>query len=166
MDKQHADLVRNKLDKKILELSEEREKLIASEARFRDFAEASADWFWESDEYLKINAVTGGPKGLSFYSLTDLAEACHSHSSNEMLKVLQTHKRFADYVVHFTDEMGKLVYLRVSGKPIFTNDGIFIGYRGVGRDVSETIALSRKVEFLASHDELTGLPNRSMFRQR
>lgn len=166
LDKQHADIVRSKLDKKILELSEEREKLIASEARFRDFAEASADWFWESDEHLKIFAVTGGPKGLSFYSLTDLAEACHSHSSNEMLKVLQTHKRFADYVVHFTDEMGKLVYLRVSGKPVFANDGNFTGYRGVGRDVSETIALSRKVEFLASHDELTGLPNRSMFRQR
>jgi len=166
LDKQHADRVRSKLDEKILELSEEREKLIASEARFRDFAEASADWFWESDEYLKIFAVTGGPKGLSFYSLTDLAEACHSHSSNEMLKTLQGHKRFTDYVVHFTDETGKLVYLRVSGKPVFANNGNFLGYRGVGRDVSETIALSRKVEFLASHDELTGLPNRSMFRQR
>ncbi|PPD56124.1 MAG: GGDEF domain-containing response regulator [Methylotenera sp.] len=166
LDKQHADRVRTKLDKKIIELSEEKEKLIESEARFRDFAEASADWFWESDDHLKINAVTGGPKGLSFYSLIDLAEACHSHSSNEMLKTLQMHKRFADYVVHFTDEAGKLVYLRVSGKPVFANNGNFIGYRGVGRDVSETIALSRKVEFLASHDELTGLPNRSMFRQR
>ena len=166
LDKQHADRVRSKLDQKIIELSEEKEKLIESEARFRDFAEASADWFWESDEYLKINAISGGPKGLNFYSLTDLAEACHSHSSNEMLKTLQGHKRFADYVVHFTDELGKLVYLRVSGKPIFTNNGSFIGYRGVGRDVSETIALNRKVEFLASHDELTGLPNRSMFRQR
>ncbi len=166
LGKQQADLVRSELDKKILELSEEKEILIESAARFRDFAEASADWFWESDEYLKINAVTGGPQVLIFYSLTGLAEACHSHSSNEMLKTLQAHKRFADYVVHFTDEMGKLVYLRISGKPVFAKDGSFIGYRGVGRDVSETIALSRKVEFLASHDELTGLPNRSMFRQR
>ncbi len=166
LDKQHADRVRTKLDKKIIELSEEKEKLIESEARFRDFAEASADWFWESDEHLKIYALTGGPTGLNFFSLTDLAEACHSHSSNEMLKTLQTHKRFAEYVVHFTDEMGKLVYLRVSGKPVFANNGNFMGYRGVGRDVSETIALNRKVEFLASHDELTGLPNRSMFRQR
>ncbi len=166
LDKQHADRIRTKLDKKIIELSEEKEKLIESEARFRDFAEASADWFWESDEHLKIFALTGGPTGLSFFSLTDLAEACHSHSSNEMLKTLQAHKRFAEYVVHFTDETGKLVYLRVSGKPVFANNGNFTGYRGVGRDVSETIALNRKVEFLASHDELTGLPNRSMFRQR
>jgi diguanylate cyclase (GGDEF)-like protein len=166
LDKQHADSERSTLDKKIIELSEEKEKLIESEARFRDFAEASADWFWESDEHLKISSLTSGPVGFNFYSLTDLAEACYSQSSNEMLKTLQTHKRFADYVVHFTDEAGKLVYLRVSGKPIFANNGNFIGYRGVGRDVSETIVLNRKVEFLASHDELTGLPNRSMFRQR
>ena len=166
LDKQHADLVRNKLDKKLVELNEEKSKLIESEARFRDFAEASADWFWESNEQHKVNALTGGPAGLNFYSLTDLAEACHSHSSNEMLKTLQAHKRFADYVVHFTDEQGKLVYLRVSGKPIFQLNGNFSGYRGVGRDVSEMVALNRKVEFLASHDDLTGLPNRSLFRQR
>ena len=156
----------NENSKEIIELNEEKQRLIKSEARFRDFAEASADWFWESDEQLRINATTGGPAGLSSYSLTDLAEACHSHTSNEMLKTLQEHKRFVDYVVHFTDEQGKLAYLRISGKPVFEDDGSFAGYRGVGRDVSEIVALNRKVEFLASHDELTGLPNRSLFRQR
>jgi diguanylate cyclase (GGDEF)-like protein len=166
LDKQHADRLRAKLDKKLVELDEEKQRLTESEARFRDFAEASADWFWESDDQLKINALMGGPKGLDFYSLTDLAEACHSHTSNEMLKTVQTHQRFADFVVHFTDETGKLVYLRVSGKPIFTTSGTFTGYRGVGRDVSETVALNRKVEYLAAHDELTGLPNRNQFRQR
>ena len=166
LDKQHAERVRSKLDEKLFELNEEKLKLMESEARFRDFAEASADWFWESDDQLKITALTGGPEGLNFYSLTDLAEACHSHTSNQMLKTLQSHKHFSDFVVHFSDEKGKLVYLRVSGKPVFSNDGHFTGYRGVGRDVSEMMTLNRRVEFLASHDELTGLPNRSLFRQR
>ena len=166
LDKQHADRVRSKLDEKLIELNEEKLKLMESEARFRDFAEASADWFWESDDQLKINALTGGPAGLNFYSLTDLAEACHSHTSNQMLKTLQTHQHFSDFVVHFADEKGKLIYLRVSGKPVFGNGGNFVGYRGVGRDVSEMMTLNRRVEFLASHDELTGLPNRSLFRQR
>jgi diguanylate cyclase (GGDEF)-like protein len=142
------------------------EAVLESEARFRDFAEASGDWFWESNKELKIDAVTGGPKGLNFYSLTELAEACHSHTSNEMLKLLQAQKNFVEYIVHFTDEKGRLIYLRVSGKPVFAQNGSFTGYRGVGRDVSDLIALNRKVEFLASHDELTGLPNRSLFRQR
>ena len=166
LDKQYAERVRAKLDEKVLEAEEERQKLIESEARFRDYAEASADWFWESDSELKINAVTGAPAGLSFFSLNDFVESCHSHTPSEMLKTLQEHQRFADFVVHIADEVGKLVYLRVSGKPIFASDGNFSGYRGVGRDVSEAIALNRRVEFLASHDELTGLPNRSLFRQR
>lgn len=166
LDKQHVDIVPTKLDQKLLELNEEKQKLIESEARFRDFAEASSDWFWEADDKLKIHAVTGGPANLNVYNLIDLAEACHSHTSNEMLKTLQEHKRFLDFVVHFTDEQGKMAYLRVSGKPVFSNKGGFIGYRGVGRDVTEMMALNRRVEFLASHDELTGLPNRSLFRQR
>ena len=166
LDKQHADRLRAKLDEKVLEAKEEKQKLIESEARFRDYAEASADWFWESDAELKINLVNGGPEGLNLSSLNDLVGTCHSRSSNEMLKILQEYKHFADCVVHFTDDMQKLVYLRVSGKPIFASDGSFVGYRGVGRDVSETMALNRRVEFLASHDELTGLPNRSLFRQR
>ena len=65
LDKQHADRVRAKLDQKIGELNSEKQKLIENEARFRDFAEASADWFWESDALLNIDAVTGGPSGLS-----------------------------------------------------------------------------------------------------
>jgi diguanylate cyclase (GGDEF)-like protein len=166
LDKQHADRVRSKLDEKLVELNAEKLKLMESEARFRDFAEASADWFWESDDQLKINAVTGGPAGLNFFSLTDLAEACHSHTSNQMLKTLQSHQHFSDFVVQFSDEAGKTTFLRVSGKPVFNNGVNFTGYRGVGRDVTEMMTLNRRVEFLASHDELTGLPNRSLFRQR
>ena len=166
LDKQLANHLRSKLDDKGVITNEERQKLIESVTRFRDFAEASADWFWEANSELKIIALTEGAKGLNFTSIIDLANTCHSHTSSEMLKTLQEHRHFVDYVVHFADEMGKLVYLRVSGKPILASDGSFIGYRGVGRDVSETMALSRRVEFLATHDELTGLPNRSLFRQR
>lgn len=166
LDKQHADIMRIKLSKKLIELNEEKQKLIASEARFRDFAEASGDWFWESDEQLKVHALAGSPVGLSFYSLMDLAQTCHSHSPTQMLKAIEANQHFSDYVVHFIDESGKLVYLRVSGKPTFSKAGLFLGYRGVGRDVSEVVALNRRVEFLATHDELTGLPNRNLFKQR
>ena len=81
-----------------------------------------------------------------------------------MLSVLQQRLPFSDFIVHFIDTHEKHMYLRVSGKPIFDETLKFIGYRGVGKDVTEMIALNRKVEFLASHDELTGLPNRSVFK--
>lgn len=137
-----------------------------NETRYRDFAEASADWFWESDEQLIICAVFNAPHDICFSHLTDMTATCHSHTSNEMLKTLEGHQQFADFVIHTTNDQGKLQYLRISGKPVLDKQGKFKGYRGVARDVTEMVTLSRRVEFLATHDELTGLPNRSQFRQR
>lgn len=137
-----------------------------NETRYRDFAEASADWFWESDEQLIICAVFNAPHDICFSHLTDMTATCHSHTSNEMLKTLEGHQQFTDFVIHTTNDQGKLQYLRISGKPVLDKQGKFKGYRGVARDVTEMVTLSRRVEFLATHDELTGLPNRSQFRQR
>jgi len=134
--------------------------------RFKDFAEASADWFWESDSELIITAVVNAPHDIAFSSLIEMAAACHSHTSNEMLKTLETRQKFADFVIHTNNQNGKLQYLRISGKPVLDSNGEFCGYRGVARDVSDVVALNRRVEFLATHDELTGLPNRAQFRQR
>ncbi|MFM9835959.1 MAG: EAL domain-containing protein [Methylophilaceae bacterium] len=166
LDKQHADRVRAKLDEKIVELNEERKKLIENEVRLRDFAEASADWFWETNDQLIIEALTGGNEWFNLSNLEDLANICQNQTSNEVLKALQTHQKITDLVVHTTNGKGKPTFTRISGKPVFNNKNAFIGYRGVGRDVTDTISLNRRVEYLATHDELTGLPNRSMFRQR
>lgn len=150
----------------MLTAEEDKISLIENEARYRDFAEASADWFWESDDQLRVCAVFNAPQDIHFPHLADMAAACHSHTSNEMLKTLEEHQLFADFVIHTTNHQGKLQYLRISGKPVLDKQGVFKGYRGVARDVTEMVALNRRVEFLATHDELTGLPNRSQFRQR
>ena len=164
--KLHTDLGRDKFDKKQYDLVQEREKLLESEARFRDFAEAAADWFWESNSELNIQLLTGGPKALTSSSLINLAESCFNQTTNEFLKLLESRQRFANYVIEFLDENQNHIYLRISGKPVFNQSSVFVGYRGVGTDVTETILLNRRIEHLAAHDELTGLPNRSLFRQR
>jgi len=148
---QDAEAVRETLEKRIVALDEERRKLVEREARFKDFAEASADFFWETDASLNVRLISEEFEHFHFAKLTDCSNTCHSHTSNEVLKLLQAHEQLSDIVVYSGDEED-YTYLRISGKPVLDAQGRFVGYRGVGRDVTATISSNQRVEFLATHE--------------
>ena len=56
---------------------------------------------------------------------------------------------------------GVVRYLSISGEPRFGADGRFLGYRGVGRDVTEIALARERIASLAYSDPLTGLANRT-----
>ncbi len=138
-------------------VAERTRELRASEARFRNFADISADWFWETDEALRIiflsdrfEQVTGvAPEtmiGKSFQEIeppgTD-AEIWRTH-----LDTLAAHQPFKEFIYpRDEDETG---FLSISGRPVFDQVGVFSGYRGVGRDVTERERLERIKDELIS----------------
>jgi diguanylate cyclase (GGDEF)-like protein len=54
---------------------------------------------------------------------------------------------------------------RITGKPIYDKLGAFQGYRGVGSDVTAAAESQAQIAHMASHDSLTGLPNRFTFHE-
>ena len=52
--------------------------------------------------------------------------------------------RFLDFVYSRTHPDGSLKYLMVSGEPMFDTVGRFTGYRGTGKDVTETLIPNHK----------------------
>jgi diguanylate cyclase (GGDEF)-like protein len=52
-------------------------------------------------------------------------------------------------------------YFSVSGQPRFAADGCFLGYRGVGREITEIALARERIASLAFSDPLTGLANRT-----
>src|SRR5690606_40088102 len=44
-------------------------------------------------------------------------------------------------------------------------DGKFAGYRGITRDITNKKRIANHIKHLATHDALTGLPNRLMFSE-
>jgi diguanylate cyclase (GGDEF)-like protein len=167
----HNERLQSKLSQKLAQLENQKNRLLESEQRFRDYAEASADWFWEADDQMVITRITSGPGELLSRNLSDLANmidfgACPGKAASRYLQDLAAKQAFQDLILDFADQQKRPLMIRFSGKPVHDPRGRFAGYRGVGRDITETATLIRKIEYVATHDELTGLPNRSYFWER
>jgi PAS domain S-box-containing protein len=120
-------------------------KLAESEARFRDFAEVASDWLWEMDADLRFSYFsrrTG--EIIGFDPTTYLGRRRSDVASEDTTKEkwrrhlddLENHRPFRDFEYQFRDGGGDLRSARISGKPLFTEDGRFAGYRGTGTDVT------------------------------
>ena len=147
----------------------------ASEARFRDVADASSDWIWEIDGALRLTfiseryaLVTGKPPDASVGM--PLAELFHAGENldrwRQFLEDLERWRPFRNVVSLCEDAQGIHRTVRLSGKPVFHVTGRPIGYRGTATDITAEIEAGRRAEYLAMHDALTGLPNRVLLLER
>ena len=130
-----------------------------AERRLRDFAEASVDWFWEMDAALRfsyisqnIERVMGVPPEWHYgKTRRDLLGADYDTEIWEQhLATLAAHEPFRDFTYPRVDKDGTIVWLRVSGTPLFDDAGKFLGYRGSATDVS---ALKGADEALRSSEQ-------------
>jgi diguanylate cyclase (GGDEF)-like protein/PAS domain S-box-containing protein len=141
-----------------------------SEARWRSLTQLSSDFFWETDEAHRFTQLVHGPEYLppemSRGVIGKAAWELPNESPDEpgwaaQRAKLDQHLAFRDFEFARRMPDGVVRYFSVSGDPRFSPQGAFIGYRGVGRDITE-IALARKhIASLAYSDPLTGLANRT-----
>ncbi len=120
--------------------------LRASEERFRNLTALSADWFWETDTEHRITWLTGGPSVLEFFGsglafgrrLWELPGVeLDGAAFTEHLEKLRLRVPFFDLELARGVAAGARQCHLVSGQPRHDAAGTFLGYRGVGRDVTE-----------------------------
>ncbi len=148
-----------------------------SEERFQSFAETAADLFWEMDDNLRFTFVSGkveklmgqgidsviGKTRLELYGEQDLLE---TPEFKVHLKLLESHQSFSDFEITWKRPDGEMRYIAVSGTPMFKDNNVFIGYRGVSRDVTDNRLAKEKILQQAHFDSLTTLPNRFLSLDR
>jgi diguanylate cyclase (GGDEF)-like protein len=83
----------------------------------------------------------------------------------EHIALLDARQPFRDLGLCRLDESGNNLWVSVSGEPMFDQSGAFKGYRGVGKDITSRKSAEERIQYLATHDGLTDLPNRVMFSQ-
>jgi PAS domain S-box-containing protein len=125
------------------------EALRDSEQRFRDFSEATADWYWETGPdhrftYVPVErpaSVDVPNHDLIGRTRWEIATDVEKEPAKwqEHIGVLNDHKPFRNFVyqVPFTD--GSMMYVAVSGIPRFNGNGRFLGYRGGASDVTAMV---------------------------
>jgi len=133
-----------------------------SEIRFRDIAESSSDWFWETDadmrfhyvsdrafETLKIKRqdVIGATRTNVAVSEVQPAESENWKRHQADLEARRPFRNFA-YTIRGNDGVDR--HVEISGAPVFDDEGIFAGYRGTGTDVTE---LKHAAEALAESEQ-------------
>jgi diguanylate cyclase (GGDEF)-like protein len=158
------------------QLIQSREQVRQSEARFRSLIELSSDWIWEQDEQFRFTFFEGNysKKAANAAKPTSQIGKCRwdlpalnmtEDDWKNHREQLERHETFRDFFIRRADLNGRERWLSISGMPMFDARGEFRGYRGIAKDVSEHKHNEKHIQYLATHDTLTGLPNRVMFNE-
>ncbi|MCZ6894287.1 MAG: PAS domain-containing protein [Gammaproteobacteria bacterium] len=127
------------------------EALEDSEKRFRDIAEAASDWFWETDAEMRFVDITEGSIVDQAYDISemkgktrrdtalpeDIAEEPEKWAKyDDDVKNRRPIRNFVYRVRRKSEGPG---YVRVSGNPVFGDDGEFLGYRGAATNITAEV---------------------------
>lgn len=140
-----------------------------------EFEQAGRGWFWETNarggltyvsDQLAADLLTNARKLLG-QPLAELVAADTSGATDCAERTLGFHLSarlpFTDLSVRARQNPN--IWWSLSGTPSFDEFGRFLGFRGVGTDLTEQRRSAEEINRLAKYDSLTGLPNRMLMRR-
>jgi len=131
---------------KVLEqaVQERTAELRESEARYRSLTELASDWYWEQDENGNFTRVSGPVLEMLGVRVDALAGdksgapvAGWNEAERETLQAtIAARQPFLDFVFSRVNADGSQQKFQVSGEPMFNQSCRFIGYRGIGVELT------------------------------
>ncbi len=142
--------------------------LLESESRYRDLVETSHDLIWTTDGLGRFTYLNNGATDIFGLAPRDLIGCCFfdfearpSHISNRrFLLHLKRHGEVRNYVTRLAARDGSDRWVGINARVSCDERGKLIGIRGTARNITEQHEAALQIEHLATHDSLTGLPNR------
>lgn len=151
----------------VTERREARRRIEESEQRFRSLFEHNADAVYAIDLAGRFTMVNPASEGLTGYTADELLGMSFGAVVDpEGLPAVERHFASAaageaqDYETVIRHRDGSPIELDVTNVPIVV-DGEIVGVFGIAKDVTERRRLERELGHQATHDALTGLPNRA-----
>ena len=148
------------------------EALRESEEKYRDLVENINEVIYALDANGLVTYVSPAVEQIGGYSASEVvgrsfAEFIHPDDLPSLLESFQRtvagNPEPSEYRV--LTKSGEVHWVRSSSRPVYDGDRI-IGLRAVLMDITERRKADETISYLAHHDALTGLPNRTLFMDR
>jgi diguanylate cyclase (GGDEF)-like protein/PAS domain S-box-containing protein len=141
----------------------------------KDFEAHSSDWLWETDENLKIVRASERFAQAAGHSQAELAgmgllkllgsDELDAHPAiGVVVNSMERQLNFTEIEVPIKLN-GEAHWWSLTGMAEISSNGVFIGYHGVGSDITFEKKADERISFLAHNDALTGLLNRAHFTE-
>ena len=131
---------------KVLEetVQERTAELRESEARYRSLTELASDWYWEQDETGSFTKVSGPVLDMLGIRVDAFAGETRgdqvtgwNEAEREVLQAkIAGRQPFLDFIFSRVNADGSNQKFQVSGEPMFNQSSRFIGYRGIGVELT------------------------------
>lgn len=126
--------------------------------RFKDFADAGADLFWESDTSLNLKILSrdAEPASNSFSLSSSVRESVYPNMAAVFngqkacspwpLESMESRSSFYDIEAEWVTEDGSEYVISISGKPVLDAKSHYAGYRGVGRNITDRKRIEQELQ--------------------
>lgn len=120
-------------------------ELRESEARYRSLTELACDWYWEQDRNGNFTKVSGPVLEMLGIRVNGLAleganapqvEGWDETQRKALQSAIDARQPFLDFLFSRVNADGALQTFQVSGEPMFNRSSAFIGYRGIGVELT------------------------------
>ena len=139
-------------------------QLLLSEARYRDFAEVGADWYWEMDANLCVTYLSENHAHLTGRPVHTCLGRTHRQIYGDVACDSDIHRHQEEdphwlkpYEIEFRSSRadGRPIHIHHSAKPIFDENGKICGYRGIGRDITRAKRSEQALEEARERAQVT-----------
>ncbi|OGP66889.1 MAG: hypothetical protein A2W27_08600 [Deltaproteobacteria bacterium RBG_16_44_11] len=151
------------------------EMIRQSEEKYRTIIDEMDEWYFEFDltgNIVFINDAVTRSVGYSTQKLIGLnyRTFVQEGKNAEVYKIFRQVYETGEPIKNFPYELnrpdGNKSFFDVSVFPKIDQDGKVFGFRGVAHDITERKRTEQQLNYIATHDLLTGLPNRMLLMDR
>ncbi len=148
----------------------------AAEARYRSIFENAIEGIYQttpSGQYLNFNPALARIYG--YESSEDLRRGVSDiqrqlyvdpAKRNEFVTLMSEQGSVHNFEAQVYRKNGEVIWISENARAVYDDDGSLLFYEGTVEDITDRKSYEQQIEYQATHDGLTGLPNRTLLADR